>query len=53
MLITPWVFFRYMVVGMYVGVATVRGSQLALCVDADIRKPEGTTLVMDAVSGRP
>jgi hypothetical protein len=23
MLISPWVFFRYLVVGMYVGVATV------------------------------
>ncbi len=31
MLITPWVFFRYMVIGCYVGVATVSSCCVCVC----------------------
>lgn len=30
LLITPWVFFRYVVIGVYVGVATVSGAPCSL-----------------------
>jgi hypothetical protein len=36
MLITPWVFFRYMVVGVYVGVATVSAARLRAMLVLDL-----------------
>jgi Ca2+-transporting ATPase len=44
-LITPWVFFRYMVVGIYVGFACVAVFAFWYCVDHPLNSQDGHTLV--------